>query len=482
MHEGAMATSTSRSAPPNGDRRQTSKNHLKHLSDREGLSRLLGHALSWRRQPGPLVAVLYLDIDRFRDLNDRLGRRAGDDLLRQFAARVSGCLRSGDSIAQAWTPDTGTVARLGSDEFVAVLTHVDRPEGAASVARRMLDALDEAFPVAGLTVSLRASIGIAVQPPDGDDPAGLVARAESAMHLAKAKGRSSFRFYHETLTAALTPRVDLETQLREALARREFSLCYQPLVDSRTETLVGVEALLRWNRPEHQPMSPAEFVPVAEESGLIVALGEWVLRCSCHQMKAWLDEGLPPVQLSVNLSGHQLREGDFAAAVAEVLEETGLASGLLQIELTESGVITQDVATVSQLQKLKDLGVSIAIDDFGTGYSALGYLRRFPVDVIKIDRSFVGAISASPDDAAFVSAVIAMARRLDLTVVAEGVETAEQLSFLRENACDLAQGFLFSKPVPPEEFRALLSREAARGVAQGPPQEAGEPLMLNPPR
>ena len=194
------------------------------------------------------------------------------------------------------------------------------------------------------------------------------------------------------------------------------------------------------------------------------SLGEWVLRCACHQMKAWLDEGLPSLQLSVNLSGHQLREGDFSAAVEAVLEETGLPPALLQIELTESGVITQDAATVSQLQRLKGLGVSIAIDDFGTGYSALGYLRRFPVDVIKIDRSFVAAISASPDDADFVSAVIAMARRLKLTVVAEGVETKEQLSFLKANACDLAQGFLFSKPLPPEEFRRLLSTEASRAA------------------
>jgi diguanylate cyclase (GGDEF)-like protein len=418
------------------------------------------------------VAVLYLDIDRFRDLNDRLGRKAGDELLQQFAARVSGCLRSGDYIAQAGALEDGAVARLGSDEFVAVLTHVDRPEGAARVARRILDALGEGFSVAGQTIGLSASIGIAVQPPDGDDPEGLLARAESAMHLAKAKGRSSYRFYNETLTAAMAHRADLEGHLREALARREFSLCYQALVDSQTEALVGVEALLRWNRPGCPPVPPAEFVPVAEESGLMVALGEWVLRRACHQMKVWLAEGLPELQLSVNLSGHQLRESDFAAAVAAVLEETGLPPALLQVELTESGVITQDAATISQLQKLKQLGVSIAIDDFGTGYSALGYLRRFPVDAIKIDRSFVAAISASPDDAAFVSAVIAMARRLKLTVVAEGVETAEQLSFLKDNVCDLAQGFLFSRPLPPEEFRRLLSGEVSPGRGSDSPVAA----------
>ena len=367
------------------------------------------------------------------------------------------------------------MARLGSDEFVAVLTHVDRPEGAARVARRILDALGEGFRLAGQTIGLSASIGIAVQPPDGDDPEGLLARAESAMHLAKANGRSSYRFYNETLTAAMAHRADLEGNIREALARREFSLCYQPLVDSRTEALVGVEALLRWNRPGCPPVSPAEFVPVAEESGLMVALGEWVLRCACHQMKGWLDQGLPEIQLSVNLSGHQLRESDFAAAVAAVIEETGLPPALLQVELTESGVITQDAATVNQLRKLKDLGVSIAIDDFGTGYSALGYLRRFPVDVIKIDRSFVAAISASADDAAFVSAVIAMARRLKLTVVAEGVETKEQLAFLKENLCDLAQGFLFSRPLPPEDFRRLLSGEVPPGRGPDSPLAEGIP-------
>jgi diguanylate cyclase (GGDEF)-like protein len=459
----AAAMSTVPSA--HGNVRRRSRDGNTRLSDRQGLSRLLGHALSWRRQPGDLVAVLYLDIDRFRDLNARLGRRAGDALLRQFAARVSACFRTGDFLAQAGTRDAGTLTRLGSDEFVVVLTNLDRPEGAARVARRILDALDEGFVVAEEKVALSASIGIAVQPPDGDDPDGLLARAEAAMHLAKAKGRSSYRFFNETLTAAITHRVDLELQLREALVHREFSLCYQPLVDSRTESVVGVEALLRWERPGREPLSPAQFVPIAEESGLIVALGEWVLRSACRQVKAWLDEGIPSLQLSVNLSGHQLREGDFAAVVAEVLHETGFPPALLQIELTESGVIAQDAATVSQLRQLKNLGVSIAIDDFGTGYSALGYLRRFPVDVIKIDRSFVEAISASPDDADFVSAVIAMARRLKLVVVAEGVETAEQLSFLRENACELAQGFLFSKPLPPEEFRRLLVPVVPRELA-----------------
>jgi diguanylate cyclase (GGDEF)-like protein len=428
---------------------------------------MLGHALSWRRRPGHLVAVLYIDIDHFRDLNERLGRAAGDALLRQFAERVNTCLRSGDFIAQAGAEEAGGVARLGSDKFVAVLTSVDRPEGAALVARRILETVGKNFRIGGRAFSLSASIGIAIQPPDGDDPEGLLSRAESAMHLAKANGRSSYRFYNETVTAAISHRVDLEIQLRQALDQREFSLAYQPLVDSRTETLVGVEALLRWNRPGAAPVAPGDFVQVAEESGLMAELGDWVLRRACQQMKAWSDEGLPPVQLSVNLSGHQLREGDFAGLVAEVLQETGLEARHLQIELTESGVIAQDGATVAQLRKLKDLGVSIAIDDFGTGYSALGYLRRFPVDVIKIDRSFVSAISASPDDAAFVSAVIAMARRLRLTVVAEGVETAEQLSFLRENACELAQGFLFSKPLAPEEFRQLLSREASRGLSLG---------------
>jgi diguanylate cyclase (GGDEF)-like protein len=468
----AAAASTNQTRPTSGTKPRRGQDRLTRLPDGDGLTLLLGQALSWRRKPGLLVAVLYLDIDRFRDLNESLGRPAGDALLRQVAARIGGCVRSGDFIAQADSREEGAVARLASDEFVVVLTHLDRPEGAARVARRILDALDDGFRAAGKRVSLSASIGIAVQPPDGDDPQGLVARAESAMHSAKAKGRSSYHFYNQALTAAMTHRVDLEAHLREALARHEFSLCYQPLVDTRTEALVGVEALLRWNRPGGESVSPVVFVPVAEECGLMVALGEWVLRSACCQMKAWLDEGLPAIQLSVNLSGHQLREGDFARAVAAVLEETGFPAQYLQVELTESGVITQDATTVSQLQKLKDLGVTIAIDDFGTGYSALGYLRRFPVDVIKIDRSFVGAMSANSDDAAFVCAVIAMARRLELTVVAEGVETTEQLSFLKENACDLAQGFLFSTPLPSEEFRRLLSREASPALLISSPLEA----------
>jgi diguanylate cyclase (GGDEF)-like protein len=434
---------------------------LTGLPNRQGLSDLLGHALSWRRRPGELVAVLYLDIDRFRELNEKLGRSNGDALLQAIGARLGRCLRGSDFVAHAGPRRAGSIARPGSDEFAIVLSHVDRTEGAAIVARRIALALGEGFRLGARMVSVTASIGIAIQHPEGEESAGLLERAEAAMHLAKADRRSSFRFYSEALDPSFGRRFELASEIREAIERGEFSLCYQPLVDSRSRTLVGVEALLRWDRPGREPIAPAEFVPVAEESGLMVALGEWVLRRACGQMQAWTDEGLPPLQLSVNLSSCQLREADFAATVAAVLKETGFEPGQLQIELTESGVIAQDARTLRQLERLKDLGVSLAIDDFGTGYSALGYLRRFPVDVIKIDRSFVGAISASPHDAAFVSAVIAMARRLDLTVVAEGVETAEQLAFLTENACDQAQGFLFSEPLPPKAFRQLLSREAA---------------------
>jgi diguanylate cyclase (GGDEF)-like protein len=454
-------------APPNrrsspSRRPQRGIDRLTGLPNRQGLSELLGHALSWRRRPGELVAVLYLDIDRFRELNEQLGRANGDALLQAIADRLARCLRGSDFVAHAGPRRAGSIARPGSDEFAIVLSHVDRPEGAAIVARRIALAFGEGFRVGSKTIAVSASIGIAIQHPEGEGSAGLLERAEAAMHLAKADRRSSFRFHSETLDPSLGRRLELASEIREALERGEFSLSYQPLVDSRSRTLVGVEALLRWERPGRDPIAPAEFVPVAEESGLMVVLGEWVLRRACAQIMAWTDEGLPRVQLSVNLSSCQLREGDFAATLATVLEETGFDPTQLQIELTESGVIAQDARTLRQLEKLKDLGVSLAIDDFGTGYSALGYLRRFPVDVIKIDRSFVGAISASADDAAFVSAVIAMARRLDLIVVAEGVETDEQLAFLTENACDQAQGFLFSEPLPPVLFREFLTREAAR--------------------
>jgi diguanylate cyclase (GGDEF)-like protein len=449
-----------RPASSRGPRRGIDR--LTGLLNRQGLRDLLGQALSWRRRPGELVAVLYLDIDGLREPNEPPGRSNGDALLQAVAERLSSCLRGSDFVAHPGARRSGSVARPVSDEFAIVLSHVDRPEGAAIVARRVALALGEGFRLGAKTVAVTASIGIAVQRPDGEGSSGLLERAEAAMHLAKADRRSSFRFDRETVDPSLGRRLELASEIREAMELGEFSLCYQPLVDSRSRSLAGVEALLRWDRPGREPIAPGEFVPLAEESGLMVALGEWVLRRACAQMKAWTDEGLPPVQLSVNLSSCQLQEGDFAATLAAVLRETSLDPGQLQIELTESGVIAQDARTLRQLERLKHLGVSLAIDDFGTGYSALGYLRRFPVDVLKIDRSFVGAIAASPDDAAFVSAVIAMARRLQLTVVAEGVETAEQLAFLTENACDQAQGFLFSEPLPPEAFRELLAGAVAR--------------------
>jgi len=427
---------------------------LTGLPDRSALAMSLGHSLSWRRRPGDLVAALYVNFDRFHEVNDKWGRAVGDALLRKAAERLGRSVRGGDVVAH---PSAGeaAVVRVRADEFVVVLNQVDRPEGAALVARRILDALSRPFRVGSRRVSLTARIGIAVQPPDGDDPDRLLDRALAAMRLAKEEAGPKARFFNETLSAAITRKLDIETQLKSAIDAQELSLCYQPLVDSGSRSLVGVEALLRWNRPGRPPLSPSEFVPVAEESGLMVGLGEWVLRQACRQMKAWLDEGLPRLLLSVNLSSCQLRDGQFASVVASVLAETGLDPRLLQIELTESGVISQDAGTITQLQQLKGLGVSLAIDDFGTGYSALGYLRRFPVDVIKIDRSFVKAISASAFDADFVAAVIAMARRLNLTVVAEGVETDEQLAFLRDNACDQAQGFLFSEPLPADRFKQL---------------------------
>jgi diguanylate cyclase (GGDEF)-like protein len=439
---------------------------LTGLPDRAGLARSLGHSLSWRRRPGELVAALCVDLDRFGEINDRWGRAAGDALLRKVGERIIRSVRGGDVVAHpSPLAATSTVARLGGDEFVVVLNHVDRPEGAALAARRILEGLARPFRLGARSVTITASVGIAVQPPDGDDPDQLLDRATAAMRAAKTEPGSAYRFFNEGLRAAITRKLDIEGQLKGALARREFFLCYQPLVDSRTQALVGVEALLRWNRPGREPLSPTDFVPVAEECGMMGALGEWVLRQACAQMKAWLDEGLPSLLLSVNLSSCQLRDGDFASVAARVLDETGLDPRLLQIELTESGVIAQDASTITQLERLKGLGVSLAIDDFGTGYSALGYLRRFPVDVIKLDRSFVGAISASVPDADFVAAVIAMARRLNLTVVAEGVETPEQLSFLRDNACDQAQGFLFSQPLTAPEFRSLLqSRAGAAAV------------------
>jgi diguanylate cyclase (GGDEF)-like protein/PAS domain S-box-containing protein len=439
---------------------------LTRLPKRAMFRELLGRILALGQRSHTLVAVLYLDIDRFRVINETMGVEIGDSLLRQVADRLRKTLRSSDCIARNNGEARPALARLGSDEFVVAFGDAKAPEGAARAARRVLDAMRERFVVGDKEIFLTVTIGIAVHPPDGKDSESLLQHAETAMHHAKGQGHNSYRFYADAMNESVMRRLDLESRLHKALDHHQFFLHYQPLVDIANQTLVGVEALLRWDCPELGRVGPAEFIPIAEENlELIAPIEDWVLRTACLQVRAWNGETLLPLRLSVNVSRCRLKQSDFATTVAEILKETAFDSRQLQIELTENGAIGEDPVTLSQLQQLKDLGVTLVVDDFGIGSSALGYLRKFPVDVLKIDRSFVSRIPEDPHDSAFVAAIITMAHRLGISVVAEGVENEEQLEFLRRNDCDEAQGFFLAEPLSVDAFRQLLAASSGGSTA-----------------
>lgn len=427
---------------------------------------LLGRALAQAQRSRTLVAVLYLDIDGFRVVNETMGLRTGDFVLKRVADRLRRTLRATDCIARGSGRVRTALARLGSDEFVFVLSDLKSPEGAAKAACRVLDSIRASFSLGGKEIFLTATIGIAIHPPDGKESGSLLQHAETAMHHAKGQGHDSYRFYTDAMNEAVMRKIDLESRLSKALESGQFFLEYQPVIEIRSQKLVGVEALVRWACPQLGKLGPAEFIPIAEENAsLICSIDEWTLRTACRQVRAWTDEGLP-VRLAVNVSRCQLRQNNFAQRIAEVLKETGLDSRQLQMELTENGVIGEDLVTLNQLRELKNLGVSLAIDDFGIGSSALGYLRKFPVDTLKIDRSFVANISKNRHDDAFVSAIIAMAHCLGIRVVAEGVETEEQLTFLRQNDCDEAQGYLFAKSLSPDALRQFMAESNSGMIAE----------------
>ncbi len=402
--------------------------------------------------------LLYLDLDHFKRINDTLGHRRGDLLLKQVAERLRHYVRKADLVSRPENGDTtGSVSRLGGDEFTVLLAELRQPQDAAQVAQRLLELLAEPFLVDGEEVFLTASIGISIYPHDGEDPETLLKNADTAMSAAKERGRNSYQFYEESMTAHALERMAVETDLRRAVERKEFQLYYQPLVDLAGGRIAGAEALIRWNHPGRGLVSPAEFIPVAEESGLIVPMGNWVLREAAQQNRAWKQAGLPPLRVSVNLSARQFTQDDVVARVREALKESGLPGSDLELEITESLLMDNTDRAAKILRSLKELGVRIAIDDFGTGYSSLSYLKAFPIDTLKIDRSFIKNMIEKPDDAAaIVEAIIAMAKALRLKVVAEGVETREQLSFLQMLGCDQVQGFFFSRPVPAPDFATLL--------------------------
>ena len=409
------------------------------LNDRISQAILL--ALRHRRR----VAVLFLDLDGFKHINDSLGHPTGDKLLQSVGKRLVDCVRGSD-----------TVSRQGGDEFVVLLSEEEALEDASVTARRMLRAVAEAHFIDQHDLHVTCSVGISRYPDDGVNAETLIKNADTAMYQAKENGRQTYQFFKAAMNVRAVERQSIEEALRRALERQEFVVHYQPKINLKTGKITGAEALLRWTHPTRGPVSPAQFIPVAEDCGLILPIGSWVLRQACQQAQAWVAAGLPLGTMAVNISAIHLREENFVDSVFAIFKETGLDPRLLEIELTESVLMKHAEHTASILKALRARGVQVAVDDFGTGYSSLSYLRKFPIDALKIDQSFVSQITAVPDETIIVKAVISMGRNLKFRVIAEGVETQEQLAFLQAHKCDEAQGYYFSRPVLPEQFAKLL--------------------------
>ncbi|MBW2274303.1 MAG: EAL domain-containing protein [Deltaproteobacteria bacterium] len=433
---------------------------LTGLPNRKLFTDRLEQSLHQARRSDRLVAMCFLDLDGFKLVNDTLGHSAGDRMLREVSERVMNCTRLSDSIARASSEESSVaVSRLGGDEFTFVLNGIARSDDAGIVADRVLNAIRKPFVLEGREVTASASIGIAVFPHDGEDAETLLRNADRAMYWAKGRGRNNYQFYAESMNTAAKRKIELEGRLRRALDDDDLTLHYQPMRNAEGTTVTSAEALLRWEDPDLGPISPAEFIPVAEETGLIVRVGEWVLRTACAQAQAWQEAGYRPIRMSVNLSGRQIRRTTLVESVDRVLRESNLSPAHLELEITESTIMQDDDVTLEAFRELDEMGVGLALDDFGTGYSSLSYLRRFPISRVKIDRSFVNGVPDNKDDTILVAAVIAMARSLGLAVVAEGVETREQADFLRDSGCDELQGYLFSPAVPAEDFARFLEKE-----------------------
>lgn len=427
---------------------------LTGLPNRVLLNDRLGQALALARRGMGQAAVLFMDIDGFKHINDSLGHPTGDLLLQSIARRLQECVRAPD-----------TVSRLGGDEFVVVLQGVLRPEDAGITAGRVLKAVSEAHPVDHQQLYVTASIGVSMYPEDGADAETLLKNADTAMYSAKFNGRQCYRFFKPSMSDQAVEERTIEEDLRLALQRNEFSLHYQPTINLRTGSITGAEALLRWTHPRRGMVPPAEFIPVAERTGLIQPIGAWVLREACRQARAWADQGLPITTMTVNVSGVQFRDDKFLEEILSTLGETGMNPGSLDLDLTESVLMQQPEVALAILLSLREKGVRVSVDDFGKGHSSLSSLRMLPLDSLKIDQSFMHQLNDTPGDAAIASAMISMGRSLNLRVVAEGVETAQDMAFLKAHDCDNAQGFFFSRPVPAEEFSKLF-RCATDATAQ----------------
>jgi len=435
----------------------STRDALTGLPTRTLLYDRLGQALAQSGGLNRCVAVLFVDLDRFKSVNDTYGHSGGDRVLREVSERL-----------QRMVGHSDTVSRISSDEFVVVLANLEKAGDAAGFAARVLSEMQRPIDIESASVVCSASIGIAVHPGDGTTPGALIRNSDIAMFRAKKRGRNNFQFFLPEMHENAVRRVRLEMALRGALARNEFMLHYQPKIDVRTGAVTGFEALLRWRHPEFGLLSPADYVPVLEESDLITPVGEWVLRTACRQIATWAERGIPPRPIAVNLSARQFRMDNLDTMVARIITETGVDPQLLELELTESLLMDNPEQTVTTLGNLRRYGVRLAVDDFGTGYSSLAYLKRFPIDALKIDRAFISDATTNPEDAAIALAIINLGHSLGLKVVAEGVETESQLEFLREKGCDEMQGFFFSPAVSADEMESLLRRSGAAPAPQAP--------------
>ncbi|MGD0414504.1 MAG: EAL domain-containing protein [Terriglobales bacterium] len=435
---------------------------LTGLPNRTLLQDRLSKALASARRRKDKVALLLLDLDRFKDINDSLGHSVGDLVLQEVAERL-----------KKWAREQDTVARVGGDEFVIVLTAAKDGADAAVAAERLMHAMSAGFVVQGRSLSISCSVGMSVFPEHGADCETLIKNADAAMYCAKENGGHNFRFFTDDMNAQTVERLTLESGLRLALEKKEFFLVYQPQMNIATGKIIGLEALLRWQHPKLGLVPPDRFIRIAENCGLIVPIGEWVLRAACSQARKWQDEGLPAMSVAVNVSALQFRQEDFCELIRRVLHETGLGPQYLELELTESLLLANAGVTLSVIQELKAMGLALAIDDFGTGYSSFSYLRQFRISKLKIDRLFIRDVAVNPDDAAITTAIISMAKSLNLKVIAEGVENEAQMSFLRAHQCDEIQGYYFSKPLAVDKVADKLRGDNpephARAQASGKP-------------
>ncbi len=431
---------------------------LNHLAYHDALTDLpnqglfkdrLKQAIALSRRNDQLQAVLMLNLDRFKTINDSLGYTAGDRVLQSVAQRLTSCVR-----------DSDTVARFGGDEFAVLLTQIPRPQDAANTARAIKEVLDQAFLHEEQELFISSSIGISLYPYDGRDTPTLLKSAGTALERAKEQGGNNYQFYTSGRTTNALKQLVLESNMRPGLERGEFFIEYQPQVDITNFQMLGMEALARWQHPGLGVLYPTEFIHLAEDSGLIIAIGDWVMRAACQQNKEWQNAGLEPMRLSVNFSARQFQQSNFVSTVAEILNESGLEPEWLELELTEGSIMKDPEEAIEKLLELRMMGIKIAIDDFGTGYSSLSYLKRFPIDTLKIDKSFVRDVCTDPDDASIVRAIITLGHALDLTVIAEGVETQDQLDYLNSLGCDVVQGFLFSKALSTRDFGELLEEQS----------------------